>query len=87
MNVLFQFFYFLYQFFCKFFIFCRELGGTLTRANRTAGEDFLVDLRFFAPDDLAGLDVKPPEMWTMFWDDLAAGFPATRYLGLQRHQG
>ena len=69
--------------FCKFFIHCKKFAGTLTLTNREPEETFLVDARFFAQTDLQGLEVRPAILQDRFWDDLEAGFPGTRYLGLE----
>ena len=69
--------------FCKFFIQCKRFDGSLTLANREPGETFLVNARFFSRADMEGLDVRPAILRDRFWDDLEAGFPETRYLGLE----
>lgn len=68
--------------FCKFFIVCQAFTGTLSLANRVAQEDFLIEARFFSRGEMAAIDAKPEIMYDQFWDDLAQGFPITRYLGL-----
>lgn len=70
--------------FCKFFIHCKSCTGSLTLANKEPEETFLVDARFFAKADLQGIKVQPAILQDRFWDDLAAGFPETRYLGLEK---
>jgi 8-oxo-dGTP diphosphatase len=70
--------------FCKFFIVCAAYTGNVTLENRDADESFLVDARFFARDQLEALTVYPEIMRGQFWDDLKAGFPRTRYLGLEK---
>lgn len=69
--------------FCKFFIRCKTFDGNLTLANREPKETFLVNARFFSKADMEGLDVRPTILKNRFWDDLEAGFPETRYLGLE----
>ena len=69
--------------FCKFFIRCKQFDGTLTLANKEPGETFLANARFFSKADMRGLDVRPAILKDLFWDDLEAGFPETRYLGLE----
>lgn len=69
--------------FCKFFIRCKTFDGKLTLANREQGETFLVNARFFSKADMEGIDVRPPILKDRFWDDLEAGFPETRHLGLE----
>jgi ADP-ribose pyrophosphatase YjhB (NUDIX family) len=70
--------------FCKFFLLASASSGALTLANRERGEDFLVDARFFRREDLQQLMVHPEILKDRFWDHLAAGFPVTEYLGLER---
>ena len=70
--------------FCKFFIRCQTFDGNLTLANREQGETFLVNARFFSKTDMEELDVRPTILKDRFWDDLEAGFPETRYLGLKK---
>jgi len=70
--------------FCKFFIQCKKFDGNLTFVNREPGESFLVDARFFSKADMKELDVRPAILKNHFWDDLKAGFPQTRYLGLEK---
>lgn len=70
--------------FCKFFIRCKTFDGHLTLANRESEEAFLVNARFFSKMDMDGLDVRPTVLKNQFWDDLEAGFPDTRYLGLEK---
>ena len=70
--------------FCKFFIRCQTFDGNLTLANREQGETFLVNARFFSKTDMEELDVRPTILKDRFWDDLEAGFPETRYLGLEK---
>ena len=70
--------------FCKFFILCTSYRGEITLANRDREESFLVDARFFSRHELPGLTVYPEILQGQFWDDLPAGFPLTRYLGLEK---
>ena len=70
--------------FCKFFILCKSFRGDLTLANKEQAESFLVDARYFAQDDLRGLPVYPEILKDLFWDDLKAEYPVTRYLGLEQ---
>ncbi len=69
--------------FCKFFLLCHIIDGELTLARRVAEETFLSDACFLSQPDLEARTVFPEVLRTQFWDDLAAGFPETRYLGLQ----
>ncbi len=70
--------------FCKFWLLALDPGGSVTIAGRDADETHLVDVRFFAREELAGLQAFPSILQGTFWDDLACGFPVPRYLGLQR---
>jgi ADP-ribose pyrophosphatase YjhB (NUDIX family) len=69
--------------FCKFFILCHSLGGRLTLANRHAGEEFVVDARFFSQSEIQSVVAYPEVLRDEFWTDLATGFPQTRYIGLK----
>jgi len=61
------------------------VGGALNLEGRVADEcDTLVEARFFAREELAGLTLFPAILHGAFWTNLAAGFPRTRYLGLHR---
>lgn len=73
--------------FCKFWLLAPDPGGSVTIAGRDADETHLVDVRFFAREELRGLRAYPSILQATFWDDLACGFPVTRYLGLQRIGG
>jgi ADP-ribose pyrophosphatase YjhB (NUDIX family) len=70
--------------FSKFFIYCPTYTGELSLENRDADESFLVEAQFFARAQLQELTVHPEILKDQFWDDLKAGFPQTRYLGLER---
>jgi 8-oxo-dGTP diphosphatase len=69
--------------FVKFFFLCASARGELTLANRVEGEDWLVDVRFFSPEELEGLAVHPAILKDQFWADLEAGTLPARYLGLE----
>ncbi|MCX5971070.1 MAG: NUDIX hydrolase [Coprothermobacterota bacterium] len=70
--------------FCKFFLFCPFIRGTLSLAGRQEDESFLVDARFFSRAGLEGRMIYPAILHDLFWQDLMDGFPVTRYLGLER---
>lgn len=70
--------------FCKFFILAAAVASEITQANLPTGEDFLIEARFFTQAELRDLDVPPPVLKEAFWQELAEGQPATRYLGLHR---
>ena len=42
------------------------------------------DVRFVDRREMQGMNVTPVELKTTFWDDLADGFPRTRYLEIER---
>ncbi|MBB6099374.1 ADP-ribose pyrophosphatase YjhB (NUDIX family) [Deinobacterium chartae] len=69
----------------KSFVLCSETGGELSSGGRVGDErNFLVDARFLGPHELVKLELYPEVFRREFWDDLRAGFPETRYLGLHR---
>ena len=69
--------------FCKFFILCNGYAGNPTIANKPDGEDHLVGVSFLYRSEIQVLEVYPEVLYDQFWNDLAHGFPQTRYLGLQ----
>jgi 8-oxo-dGTP diphosphatase len=70
--------------FCKFFILCTAFSGDLTLANKEPDESFLVDARFFPQEALQEMTVFPTVLKELFWQDIQAEHPITRYLGLER---
>ena len=70
--------------FCKFFILCTDFSGDLTLANKETSECFLVDSRFFSPDDLKNLTVFPTILKDQFWQDVFEEHSVTKYLGLEK---
>lgn len=70
--------------FCKFWILCREIGGTLTLASENPAEHHVVDTRFFTREDMTGLTIYPEMLKDLFWEDVRTDFPTMRYLGLSR---
>lgn len=69
--------------FIKPFLLCEITGGKLSLKNNSADKNFLVEARFFGQKELAGRLVYPEILNEEFWQDLAAGFPEVRYLGLK----
>ncbi len=70
----------------ELYVTCTAFSGTPTiRYARGAGpdEDYIRGVRWIDREELAGLTVFPGVLKDGFWDDLAAGFPYTRYLGAQ----
>ncbi len=67
------------------FILCRSFSGELTIENNVGQPDAMdvLEARFLSRQDMEGLTVYPELLRDDFWDDLASGFPAVRYLGVQ----
>ncbi len=42
------------------------------------------DARFVHRNEMAGMTIYPERLKTTFWEDLADGFPQTRYLGVDK---
>ncbi len=55
----------------------RNLQGT-----GAPDEHVIKEVRFVPRPELGRVTLYPEELRTSFWDDLAAGFPQTRYLGV-----
>jgi 8-oxo-dGTP diphosphatase len=70
--------------FCKFWLLASDPGGTPSVASRDPDEAHLIDAHFVSRDAMRSLVICPRMLQGTFWDDLANGFPETRYLGLQR---
>jgi ADP-ribose pyrophosphatase YjhB (NUDIX family) len=52
--------------------------------NLVEGEDqFLHEARFVGQEEVAEMDVYPRMLRDAFWEDLAAGFPVMRHLGIR----
>jgi 8-oxo-dGTP diphosphatase len=65
-------------------------GGVLAAGAQPDDNDYvheIEEVRFVRRDELAGIKLYPAALVTEFWDDLAAGFPAMRYLGLEVDDG
>jgi 8-oxo-dGTP diphosphatase len=68
--------------FCKFWLLASDPGGDPSVAGRDPDEVHLIETRFVTHDAMKSLVVFPRTLQDSFWDDLASGFPQTRYLGL-----
>ena len=44
----------------------------------------ILDVRFVHRDEMQEMPISPDVLKTEFWDDLAEGFPRTRYLGVRK---
>ncbi len=51
------------------------------QGSGTADEHVIKEVRYVPRHELDGITLYPAELRTSFWDDLAAGFTQTRYLG------
>ena len=67
------------------FVLCRSFSGEVTIENNVGQPDEMdvLEARFLSRQDMEGLTVYPELLRDDFWDDLASGFPAVRYLGVQ----
>ncbi len=61
-------------------------AGTIALGNSVGQEDehYIKDVRFLSRAELSEIVVHPEVLATTFWDDLDAGFPEVRYLGIDR---
>ncbi len=70
-----------------FFLATSYSGRVVTGQNPGVGADdtahAISDARFVSRREMRELTIYPSEIKTTFWDDLAAGFPETKYLGLR----
>ncbi len=62
------------------FVACDDLGGVLL--GEREGPPYTQQARFFARAELEAERVLPDVFAEAFWDDLAAGLPEARYLGM-----
>ena len=71
-----------------FFLATTYSGSVVTGENPDVGvldtAHAIEDVRFVHRSEMQGMNVRPDELKTTFWDDLAYGFPTTRYLPVQR---
>ena len=71
-----------------FFLATSYSGSVVTGENPDVGvldtAHAIDDVRFVHRSEMQGMNVTPEELKTRFWDDLAAGFPTTRYLEVER---
>ena len=76
---------------CEVFLVAASYSGTLiTGSNPGTGifdvDHIIKDVRFVRRDEMAGMTIYPEEIKTSLWDDLANGFPETKYLGVQNSE-
>lgn len=70
----------------EIFVLADRFEGDLTiRHAQGSGPDehYIRDVRWVAKDALQDMTVYPEILKNDFWDDVARGFPETRYLGRQ----
>ena len=71
-----------------FFLANSYSGSVVTGENPDVGvldtAHAIGDVRFVHRREMQGMSVSPDELKTTFWDDLADGFPTTRYLGVRK---
>lgn len=71
-----------------FFLATSYSGNVATGRNPGVGvletAHVIRDARFVHRQHMQEMDIVPDIIKTTFWDDLAAGFPKTRYLGVER---
>ena len=81
---------------CDVFFLADSYSGSLrTDADRGTGIfdlDHMIKVvmikvvRFVSRGDMGGMTVYPVDVKTTPWEDLAAGFPHVRYLGVERSE-
>jgi ADP-ribose pyrophosphatase YjhB (NUDIX family) len=72
---------------CELFMLATSFSGELTTENvagKGMDEQFIKDARFLSKDEIKSNTVYPEMLEDVFWDDVGAGFPSTRYLGVSR---
>ncbi|MYD51908.1 MAG: NUDIX hydrolase [Dehalococcoidia bacterium] len=71
-----------------FFLATSYSGNVITGTNPEFGmldtAHYIKDVRFVHRSELLGMQIAPDVLKTSFWDDLADGFPSTRYLGVTK---
>ena len=69
----------------ELFLLAREFAGELTMEHikgKGPHEEFIRELRWLGQGEVQDLIVYPEHLRDSFWDDMAAGFPEARYLGV-----
>ncbi len=73
-----------------FFLAVSHSGSVVTGENPDVGvldtAHAIDDVRFVRRSEMQKMNITPDELKTTFWDDLADGFPTTRYLEMERVQ-
>ncbi len=65
----------------KFWMACRQVGGSLSLEHKPAGERELVEVGFFSKEKILQMQVFPVILKESFWQDAEEGFPTIQYLG------
>ena len=69
----------------ELFFLAEDYSGDLTIENIKGNgpdEHWIQQLAWFGQDEIQAIKVYPELLQDGFWDDLQAGFPETRYLGV-----
>ena len=70
---------------CKFWFHAQaEPLQEISVEAREAVEEGIVAAAFLSPAEFGSKTVFPPVVCTEFWEDLEAGFPEPKYLGVRR---
>ena len=69
--------------YCKLWFTGEAETGTPDVGGVHAASEWVVEARFLARGEMAGMQVFPAVLEGPYWGDAAAGFPTTRYLGLR----
>jgi 8-oxo-dGTP diphosphatase len=70
----------------ELFFLAEKFAGRLTMEHirgKGPDEDFIRELGWLGREEMHGRAVYPEHLVEGFWEDLTAGFPAPRYLGVQ----
>ena len=77
-----------YHHFEMFFLATSYSGSVVTGENPDVGvldtAHAIDDVRFVRRSEMQMMNITPDVLKTTFWDDLADGFPTTRYLGVEK---
>ena len=65
----------------EYFVLCELAAGASPDELRAANE--IAEARWVDQTAVAGIPILPDVFATVFWEDLAAGFPTFRHLGLR----
>jgi len=68
---------------CKVWFYARLVGGRLSTSAPEATREFITDAKFMSRGEFSGKIVFPPVLTGVFWEDLDAGFPEAKYLGVR----